>query len=112
MTKDKNDGGIIKRVIYLILSLGVNVACAYFFPINPERHYSWLGGFWHGSIWIGNWILSLFTEGRVLMAPLHNTAYTIFYWIPIVGLGFYFVLLVILIIVALIALIISKILKR
>ena len=106
--KKEKKSSLIKNVIKLIGSIGINVLCAYFFPIHAEHCYGWTGGFWHGSTLIGNWILSLFDHGRLLMAPCHTGAYKVWFWIPLVPIVFWSAILISFIL----ALIVMAIVKR
>ena len=52
--------------------------------IKPEIESGWLRGLWHGGNFAQNLILSFF-DGRLLKAPLHSTAYSVFWWISCIG---------------------------
>ncbi|MDR1937047.1 MAG: hypothetical protein LBQ73_00930 [Tannerellaceae bacterium] len=51
----------------------------YLCHIDPAIDAGWLRGLWHGSNFVGNFILSFF-DGRLLKAPLHSTGYAVFWW--------------------------------
>ncbi|MDR1633303.1 MAG: hypothetical protein LBR97_10630 [Dysgonamonadaceae bacterium] len=70
----------IMYVIMLMIGLGIGLLIPYFLcHIDPNINAGWLRGFWHGSNFIGNLILSLF-DGRLLKAPVHTAAYNFFWW--------------------------------
>lgn len=52
--------------------------------INPCIESGWLRGLWHGSNFVQNLILKIF-DGRLLKAPLHSIAYSIFWWMCSIG---------------------------
>ena len=52
--------------------------------IKPEIDSGWLRGLWHGGNFVQNLILSFF-DGRLLKAPVHSTAYNVFWWINCIG---------------------------
>ncbi|MDR0750482.1 MAG: hypothetical protein LBF62_13065 [Tannerellaceae bacterium] len=64
-----------------LFGTAIGLSVSYFLcHINPAIEAGWLRGLWHGSNLIGNCILSLFDD-RLLQAPLHTAAYTVFWWI-------------------------------
>lgn len=75
---------LLKYTTKTIVSIGINVVLAYFFPIHTGQCYGWSGGIWHGMTIIGNWILSFFKDGRLLIASCHTNAYHVWYWIFLV----------------------------
>lgn len=84
MKKTKKIGlEILKCLLKIACGLAGEVLLAYFFPIHADYCYSWTGGFWHGYTWVGNWILSLFNDGRLLLAPCHTNAYKVWFWISL-----------------------------
>ena len=72
-----------------LMGICIGIALAFmlsFFlcDIHPEIESGWLRGFWHGGNLVQNLILSFF-DGRLLKAPLHSTAYSVFWWICSIG---------------------------
>ncbi|MDR3142035.1 MAG: hypothetical protein LBU37_09970 [Tannerellaceae bacterium] len=64
-----------------LFGTAVGLSVSYFLcHIDPAIEAGWLRGLWHGSNLIGNCILSIFDD-RLLQAPLHTAAYTVFWWI-------------------------------
>ncbi|MDR1330620.1 MAG: hypothetical protein LBK07_00775 [Tannerella sp.] len=73
------------HIIGTLIGLGISLLIPYYLcHINPEIEAGWLRGFWHGGNFVGNLVLSLF-DGRLLRAPLHTAAYSVFWWISTVG---------------------------
>ena len=58
------------------------VLCVAF--INPEKEYGWFMGNLHGAWSLHNWILSCFNGDILVKAPLHTSAYNIWWWIGLV----------------------------
>ena len=58
---------------------------AYFYNIKPDYEYSWWWMILHGLILPENWVLSLFDSAKYCKAPLHTTAYNVFWWIACIG---------------------------
>ncbi|MDR1602539.1 MAG: hypothetical protein LBS42_08945 [Tannerella sp.] len=72
-------------IVSSIIMFGIGLLIPYFLcRIDPAIEAGWLRGLWHGSNFVGNLILMLFEE-RLLKAPLHTTAYSVFWWIFTVG---------------------------
>lgn len=71
----------IKALNYLISVIVVSAILGAIFSIDPTKEYGWFGGMFHGAWVIGNWILSLFMDDHLVKAPLHTTAYNVFWWI-------------------------------
>jgi hypothetical protein len=76
-----------KKVIIVstLFGMAVGVAIAYFLcRINPAIEAGWLRGLWHGANLVPNWILSFFDD-RLVQAPLHSTAYSVFWWLSAIS---------------------------
>lgn len=68
-------------ILIVCFFLAIALAISYFLcHIDPEIESGWLRGFWHGSNLGPNFILSNF-DGRLLKAPLHSPAYSVFWWV-------------------------------
>jgi putative flippase GtrA len=83
MSQNLNSGCATSAlIIFSLIGIGLAMLIPYYLcNIDPTIEAGWLRGLWHGSNFIGNFILSLFLEERLLKAPLHTTAYSIFWWI-------------------------------
>ncbi|MDR2384261.1 MAG: hypothetical protein LBD80_01170 [Tannerella sp.] len=67
-----------------LLGMGLALLIPYYLcRIDPAIEAGWLRGMWHGGNFVGNLILTLF-EDRLLKAPLHSTAYSVFWWLSTV----------------------------
>ncbi|MCL1821630.1 MAG: hypothetical protein FWG22_02280 [Prolixibacteraceae bacterium] len=67
-------------IVGAFIGLALGLLLPYFLcDINPDINAGWFRGIWHGGNLPGNFILSFFDD-RLLRAPLHTTAYTIFWW--------------------------------
>lgn len=80
------DTNINKTVFVFSFLMGICIGIAlalmisfFLCNINPDIESGWLRGVWHGSNFVQNLILSFF-DGRLLKAPLHSTAYSVFWW--------------------------------
>lgn len=51
-----------------------------FCHINPEEHYGWLSGVWHGLYLPFNWLRSLIWDVKI-HADSYTAAYQIWFWI-------------------------------
>ena len=72
---------VVSKLIGGVIGLAIGLSIPYFLcRINPDVEAGWLRGIWHGANLIGNCIISVF-DGRLLQAPLHTTAYSVFWWI-------------------------------
>jgi len=63
--------------------VGIVIAC-FLCRINPAIEAGWLRGLWHGMNLVPNWILSFFDD-RLVQAPLHSTAYSVFWWLSAIS---------------------------
>jgi hypothetical protein len=82
MEQRANPGCVIPLyIIFSLIGLGLGALIPYYLcHIDPTIEAGWLRGLWHGGNFTGNLILSLFDD-RLLKAPLHSTAYSVFWWI-------------------------------
>lgn len=65
----------------ILITWAILFAIAYFYDIKPDYEYSWWWIILHGSIIPENWVISLFDFTKYCKAPLHTTAYNVFWWI-------------------------------
>lgn len=78
------------KLLGLLLGLGIGCLIAWIFQINPSKEYGWFAGFFHGAFIVGNFILSWFSSSEILYkAPLHTTAYSVFWWIGAINMIFW-----------------------
>ncbi len=56
--------------------------------INPTKTYTWNSGIWHGAFIIPHWIVSWFSDDIYCKAPNSTTAYSIWWWISFIFIGF------------------------
>ena len=71
---------VFSTIMGICIGLALALMLSYYLcHINPEIESGWLRGLWHGSNFVQNFILSFF-DGRLLKAPLHSTAYAVFWW--------------------------------
>jgi len=76
---------LFSTLMGVIIGLVIALMISYFLcHINPEIESGWLRGLWHGSNFVPNFVLSFF-DGRLLKAPLHSTAYSVFWWMCSIG---------------------------
>lgn len=72
-------------IFIVVLFFGVMSAIASFLcDIDPLKSYSWFWGIWHGTFAPYNYVRSWFTDAYV-EAPIHTTAYGVFFWVTAVG---------------------------
>lgn len=76
---------LAKILLFLLIWLGVGCLAAWILSINPLREYGWFLGSIHGALAPFNWVISWFAEGWYVKAPLHTTAYNVFWWISFIG---------------------------
>ena len=74
----------MKFFLRLILWLGFGCLAAWLLSIDPFKMYGWFMGIIHGALAPFNWILSWFCDIWFVKAPLHTTAYNVFWWISLV----------------------------
>lgn len=90
-----------KKVFVFSYMMGICIGMALAFMISfflcnihPEIESGWLRGLWHGGNFIQNLVLSIF-DGRLLKAPLHSTAYSVFWWICAISSVFVWLLMIV-----------------
>jgi hypothetical protein len=72
---------IVSKAIGAIIGTAVGLLIPYFLcRIDPGIESGWLRGLWHGANFVGNCVISIF-DGRLIQAPIHTTAYSVFWWI-------------------------------
>lgn len=74
----------VGAIIGNILTLIVVFVLAVIFDINPSKEYGWFAGGFHGCWLPANWIMSWFGDSVLMKAPIHTTAYNVFWWIGVV----------------------------
>ncbi len=68
-----------------LLKLLIFIPIAYWWcDIHPGRNYDWLDGMWHGINFIGNFVLSIFSDA-IVKSSRGTIGYNISWWL-IVGL--------------------------
>lgn len=72
-----------KFLFSVLILIGVQLFAAYCREVDPQVLYSWYAGMAHGTSAIPNWFISLFTEGRLIKAPLCTAAYNVWWWISL-----------------------------
>lgn len=76
----------------IIVSLVCWFVIAYFYNIKPDYEYTWWWAMlWHGPMMVYNWIISLFDADKLCKAPLHTTAYNVWWWLSSIGSVIWFV---------------------
>ncbi|MBQ9312847.1 MAG: SH3 domain-containing protein [Bacteroidales bacterium] len=81
---DKEDTKKLSLIIYPIIGFVFAFIMCFIFPIYPETTYVWWEGMFHGGWLLPNWIISLFSDNWSYKAPLHTSAYNIWWWISAV----------------------------
>ena len=74
------------RIVSFSVEVIIAFGLALLFPIVVDKAYGWFGGLFHGAFLIPNWIISWFTDGHLLRAPLCSGAYNI-WWLAGAVLG-------------------------
>lgn len=81
--------------IKFLLVLAIWIFIAWLLEINPMHEYGWFMGLIHGTLFIPNWIISWFDPSWYMMAPVHTSAYTGFWWFAtvcdVIGWGVSFI---------------------
>ncbi|SIS73663.1 hypothetical protein SAMN05421766_103712 [Zobellia uliginosa] len=75
-------------VFYLGIFLTFCLLATKICNIDPEKTYSWYSGIWHGIFVIPNWVVSWFADDVYCKAPNSTTAYSIWWWISFIFIGF------------------------
>ena len=71
----------ISDLISHLFVIGLWFILALIFTIKGNKEYGWFAGLFHGNWAVCNWIISWFKESAMVKAPLHTTAYNIWWWI-------------------------------
>ena len=74
----------VGRILGICIVFGSLFLVVTIFDINPEKEYGWFMGNLHGVWSLHNWILSCFNGDILVKAPLHTSAYNIWWWIGLV----------------------------
>lgn len=74
----------MKFFVRIILWLGLGCLLAWLLSIEPLNEYGWFMGIIHGALAPFNWVISWFNDFWFVKAPLHTTAYNVFWWISLV----------------------------
>ena len=53
------------------------------FDINPSKEYGWFAGGFHGAWLPAYWVMSWFSDSVLLKAPVHTSAYNVFWWMGV-----------------------------
>lgn len=77
-------GAAVGRILGICIAFGLFFLWVTIFDINPEKEYGWFMGSLHGFWSLHNWILSCFNGDILVKAPLHTSAYNIWWWIGLV----------------------------
>lgn len=97
--KMKTKAEAVGSIIGILFGMGIGFVIAVIFDINPAKEYGWFAGFFHGCWLPINWIMSWFSDSVLIKAPLHTTAYNVWWWINAV-FGVWFWIKMILMIIA------------
>lgn len=74
-------------IIFVEFAFGIAITCvlaSWLCDIEPNEHYSWYSGIWHGLFCIPNWIRSFFDSDVLCKANTYTTWYNIWWWITFV----------------------------
>lgn len=74
----------MRFLLRFITWLAFGCLMAWILSINPFKEYGWFMGMIHGSLAPFNWVISWFSDAWFVKAPLHTTAYNVFWWIFLV----------------------------
>ena len=74
-------GSITGSIIGVAITIGIHFIVAYLLSIEPTKMYGWFSGWYQGFLVIPNYIISLIIDNHYVKAPLHTTAYNVFWWI-------------------------------
>jgi len=77
----------VVAIIINLLGIGVYFVLAAIFDINPAKEYGWFAGGAHGCWAPAYWIMSWFSDSLLVKAPLHTTAYSVWWWIGVITAG-------------------------
>ena len=77
-----------------VFGIALGLLVCWIFNIEGDKEYGWFAGAWHGVWMVYNWIRSLFFDGVFVKAPIHTSAYNIFWWFfAIWGTMFFFIMI-------------------
>lgn len=102
---------VVLVVIVFLITINLGVAAGsiagtillfilcFIFPIKPDVTYVWWEGMFHGSWFLSNWIISLFSDNWLCKAPMHTNAYNTWWWIFAIWAIFCYIYMIIKIII-------------
>jgi hypothetical protein len=73
-------GKLYALVIFIITCWLSTVIC----KIEPNESYTWYSGIWHGLFVVQHWIMSWFSDGVLLKAPIRTSGYTFWWWTVVI----------------------------
>lgn len=85
--KMKTKAETVGAIIGTLLVIGLYFVLAAIFDINPAKEYGWFAGGFHGGWAPAYWIMSWFSDSLLVKAPLHTTAYNVWWWIGVISAG-------------------------
>lgn len=74
----------VREVISIAYCLIIGMIVAWIFDIDPTKEYGWFAGGFDGAVFVPNYIISLFNSNWLTKAPIHTSAYNVFWWISTV----------------------------
>ena len=81
---DDEKAKAIGRFLGYIFGLVIAFFIAVWFTIDAGYKYGWFAGGFHGA-WVPfNWLRSLFDGAIHMKAPIHTSAYTVWWWIGMI----------------------------
>lgn len=84
----------VGNIIGFVVGIGLAFVVAYIFSIEPSKEYGWFAGIWHGIWFIPNYIISLFSDNYYFKAPMHTTAYNVFWYINAIWASIFYLNLI------------------
>ena len=75
-----------KQWVSVLIELALFFLIAWALSIEPLKEYGWFLGSVHGVLAPYNWVISLFSDTWFVQAPLHTTAYMVFWWISFISM--------------------------
>ena len=77
-------GAAMGAIFGNLLVIGCVFVLAIIFDISPTKEYGWFAGGFHGVWAPAYWIMSWFSDNVLVKAPIHTTAYNIFWWVGVI----------------------------
>jgi hypothetical protein len=75
----------VKNIVTNLVSLIAVFVLAAIFDIQVLKDYGWFAGLFPGAWAPAYWIMSWFSDAVIVKAPLHTTAYGVWWWIGLIG---------------------------